>query len=53
MNAKLRHQPIANESADNADDHVTNEPKPGPIHEVAGQPSGHNANQQYDKETFV
>jgi hypothetical protein len=40
METELRHQPVANEGADNPDYHVTNEPKAGPLDDLTGQPPG-------------
>lgn len=48
MNAQLRGQPVADEGADDPDDHVIDEPKTGPLHNVTRQPSGRNADQQND-----
>ena len=44
---------LADEGADYANDHVIDRPEPGPLHDVTGQPPGCEANQQYDKETFI
>jgi hypothetical protein len=52
MDTELRHQPVADEGADNSDDHVADEPKAGPLHDLTGQPPGSKTNQQYYQETF-
>jgi hypothetical protein len=39
VDAELWQQPPANEGPDYADDKVTDEPKPGALHDLAGKPS--------------
>jgi hypothetical protein len=46
----LRHQPIADERANDADDQVTDDPKSGSLHDLTGQPSGGEADQQDDQQ---
>jgi hypothetical protein len=45
METQLRHQPTANEGADNTDQQVTNEAKSGPVHYLTGQPTGNDADE--------
>jgi len=52
MQAELRHQPIADEGANDADDQVTNDPKSGSLHDFTGQPPGDKPDQQDDQKTF-
>jgi len=46
-------QPVANEGADDPDEEVADESEAGASHDLARQPSGHEADQQYDKETLA
>jgi hypothetical protein len=53
VDAELGQQPLADEGADDSDDEVTDDPKAGALHDLARQPSGHDTDYQYDKETFA
>jgi hypothetical protein len=53
MDAELRHQPPADEGPYDSDDEVTDDPKPGPSNDLAGQPSCDEADHQYDKQTLI
>jgi hypothetical protein len=53
MNAELRKQPTADKGTDNSNDEIADDSKPGASHDLAGQPSGNEADQQYDQETFA
>ena len=39
----LRQQPTTNEGAYNSNDEIADDPKPGALHDLAGQPSGNEA----------
>jgi hypothetical protein len=43
MDAELSKQPSTNESADYSDDEIADDPKSGALHDLAGQPSGDEA----------
>jgi hypothetical protein len=49
----LRKEPIANEGTDNSYDEVADDSEPGALHDLPGQPSGNETDQQYDQETFA
>jgi hypothetical protein len=53
MDAQPRQQPIANEGPDNSDYQIPNEPESATVNEFSCQPSGNNADQYDDGETFV
>ena len=53
LDTKARHQPIADEGADNSDHHVTDETKAGSLDNLTGQPPRSKTDQQYDKEIFA
>jgi hypothetical protein len=53
METELRQEPTADESADDSNEEVADDPEPGALHDLAGQPSGNETNQQYDQETFT
>src|ERR1700736_5425090 len=53
VDAELRQQPVADEGAYDSDDEVAEDPIPGAAHDLAGQPSGNDADQQDDEETFT
>ena len=40
MDAELRKQPTTDERANDSNDEITDDPKPGALHDLAGQPSG-------------
>jgi hypothetical protein len=43
MDAELRKQPTTDEGAYNSNDEIADDPKPGALHDLAGQPSGNEA----------
>jgi hypothetical protein len=43
MDAELRKQPTTDERAYNSNDEIADDPKPGALHDLAGQPSGNEA----------
>ena len=49
----MRNEPTANEGACNSHEEVAENPEPGALHDLASQPSGNEADQQYDQETFT
>jgi hypothetical protein len=53
MDAELRKQPAPDEGAHDSNEEIAEEPKPGALHDLAGQPSGNEADQQDDEETFA
>jgi hypothetical protein len=53
MNAELRKQPTTNKGPYDSDDDIADDPEPGTLHDLTGQPSGNEADQQYDQETFT
>jgi hypothetical protein len=52
VNTELRKQPTTDEGAYYSDDDIADDPKPGALHDLTGQPSGNDADDQYDQETF-
>jgi hypothetical protein len=53
VDTDLGQQPVANEGPDDPDEKVTDETKRGASHDLARQPSGNKAYQQYDEKTLV
>jgi hypothetical protein len=53
VDAESGQQPPANEGSYDSDDEVTDDPKPGALHDLARQPSCNEADHQYDKKTFT
>jgi hypothetical protein len=53
VEAELGQQPVANEGANDPDEEVTDESEPGASHDLTRQPSGNEADHQYDKETLA
>ena len=53
MEAELRKEPTANEGTCNSYEEVADDPEPGALHNLASQPSGNEADHQYDQETFT
>ena len=43
MDAELRKQPTTDERANNSNDEIADDPKSGALHDLAGQPSGNEA----------
>jgi hypothetical protein len=53
VEAELRKEPTANEGTSDSDEKVADNPEPGALHNLTGQPSGNEADHQYDQETFT
>ena len=53
MDAELRKQPAADEGADDSNEEIADDPEPGALHDLAGQPARNEADHQYDQETFT
>src|SRR5580704_11768354 len=53
MDAELREQPTPDEGAYDSNEKIADNPKPGALHDLAGQPSGDEADHQYNQETFT
>ena len=53
VNAELWQQPSADERSNDSDDEIADESKSGALHEMTCQPSGNEADQKYDEETFT
>jgi len=53
VEAELGQQPVADECTDDSDDNIADDPEPGALHDLAGQPSGSEAHYQDDQETFT
>ena len=53
MDAESRQQPTTDEGANDSNDEIADDPKAGASHNLAGQPAGNEADQQYDEETFT
>jgi len=53
MKAELGQQPTADEGADDSDDQIAKDTKPGTLDDLAGQPSGNEPDQQYGQQAFT
>jgi hypothetical protein len=53
MDAELGEQPATDEGTNNSNDQITDQTKAGPSHDLAGQPSRDDSNQQDDEKTFA
>jgi hypothetical protein len=53
VEAELGKEPTANEGTSDSDEKVADNPEPGALHNLTGQPSGNEADHQYDQETFT
>ncbi len=53
MDAELRHQPGTNEGADNANQDIADDTETCAPHNLAGQPSCDQSNEQYDEKTLT
>jgi hypothetical protein len=49
----LRKQPTTDEGAYDSNDDIADDPEPGALHDLTGQPSGNQADQQDDQKTFT
>ena len=52
MDIELRKQPAADEGAGNSNDEIADEPKPRASRDLTGQPSGNEADRQYDQKAL-
>jgi hypothetical protein len=53
MDTELREHPTADECPDDPDNEIANQSKSRALHDLASQPSGDHADQQYDQQTFT
>ena len=53
MDAELGQQPTSDEGTDDSDDEIADDPEPGALHDLAGEPTGNQADQQYDEKAFA
>ena len=49
MQAELREKPAANEGTSDSDEEVADDPEAGALHDLAREPSGNEADHQYDQ----
>jgi hypothetical protein len=53
MDAELRQQPASNKGTQNSDNKVADQSEAGPLHDLAGEPTGDKANKQDDQQAFT
>ena len=53
MNPQTWHQPAADQGADDADGHVSNQAEAAALDNLAGEPTGNDAYNQNNQKTFV
>jgi hypothetical protein len=53
VDIELGKQPAADEGTGNSNDEIADDPKPGASRDLTGQPSGNEADRQYDQEAFA
>jgi hypothetical protein len=53
MDPELWQQPASNKGTQDSDDKVADESEAGPLHDLAGEPAGNEANKQYDQQAFA
>jgi hypothetical protein len=53
VNADLRQKPTTNESAGNSDNEIADQPESGALYRLTYEPSGNDANNEYDEQTFA
>jgi hypothetical protein len=53
VDAEPRQQPIADKRADDPDEKIANNSEPRPTNDFTGQPSGDDANEQYDQQALI
>jgi hypothetical protein len=53
VKSELWKEPTANEGTDNSYEQVADDSEPSTLHDLPGQPSGNETDQQYDQETFT
>jgi hypothetical protein len=49
----LRQQPAPEKGTQDSDDKVADQSKAGPLHDLAGEPAGNEANKQDDQQAFT
>ena len=50
---ELGQQPASDKGAQDSDDEVADESEAGPLHDLAGEPAGNEADKQYDQQAFA
>jgi hypothetical protein len=53
VNPQLRHQPAADEGADNANNNIADETEAAALYDLSRQPTRDQADQKYDEKTFT
>jgi hypothetical protein len=53
MDPELRQQPAAYKGAQDADKHITDDPKSGPANDLAGQPARNQTHKQYHQQALT
>jgi hypothetical protein len=53
MDAELGQQPASDKGTQDSDDKVADESEAGPLHDLAGEPAGNEADKQYDQQAFA
>ena len=53
MDAKSRKQPASDECTQDTNDEISDDPKPGAFGDLTGEPTGNEADHQYDDEAFI
>jgi hypothetical protein len=53
MDPELGQQPASDKGAQDSDDKVADESEAGPLHDLAGEPTGDKANKQGDQQAFT
>jgi len=53
VNAELRQEPTSDESAGHSDNEIAFEPEARALHDLTCKPSGNEANNKYDQQTFT
>jgi hypothetical protein len=53
MDAEFGQQPASNKGTQDSDDKITDESEAGPLHDLAGEPAGDEANKQDDQQAFT
>jgi len=53
MDPELGQQPASKEGAQDSDDKVADESEAGPLHDLAGEPAGNEADKQYNQQAFA
>jgi hypothetical protein len=51
--SELGQQPASDKGAQDSDDKVADESEAGPLHDLAGEPAGNEADKQYDQQAFA